>query len=59
MRIKTQMKNRIKKVNKKAPKWQRNRMVEQAMRVTIINRAFDLDEPEQAAIVAHQGRRYP
>jgi hypothetical protein len=40
MRIKTQMKNRIKKVNKKAPKWQRNRMVEQAMRVTIINRAF-------------------
>jgi hypothetical protein len=41
MRIKTQMKNRIKKVNKKAPKWQRNRMAEQAMRVTIINRAFD------------------
>ena len=59
MRIKTQMKNRIKKVSKKAPKWQRNRMAEQAMRVTIINKAFDLDEPEQAAIAAHQGRRYP
>lgn len=59
MRVKTQMKNRIKKVNKKAPKWQRNRMVEQAMRVTLMNRAFDLDEPEQAAIATHQGRRYP
>jgi len=59
MRIKTQMKNRIKKVSKKAPKWQRNRMVEQAMRVTLMNRAFDLDEPAQAAIAAHQGRRYP
>ena len=59
MRIKTQMKNRIKKVSKKAPKWQRNRMVEQAMRVTLMNRAFDLDEPAQAAIAEHQGRRYP
>jgi len=59
MRIKTQMKNRIKKVSKKAPKWQRNRMVEQAMRVTIINRAFDLEEPEEAAIATHIGRRYP
>jgi len=52
-------KMRTKKVNKKAPEWKRNRMVEQAMRVTIINRAFDLDEPEQQAIAAHQGRRYP
>ena len=58
MRVNTR-KMRIKKVSKKAPKWQRNRMAEQAMRVTIINRAFDLDEPEQAAIAAHQGRRYP
>jgi len=58
MRVNTR-KMRIKKVNKKAPKWQRNRMAEQSMRVTIINRAFDLDETEHAAIAAHQGRRYP
>jgi hypothetical protein len=29
------------------------------MRVTIINRAFDLEEPEEAAIATHIGRRYP
>ena len=57
MRVKTQMKNRIKKVNKKAPKWQRNRMAEQSMRGTIINRAFDVAEQEQAAIAANQARR--
>jgi hypothetical protein len=58
MRVNTR-KMRTKKVSKKAPNWQRNRMAEQAMRVTIINRAFDLDEPEQQAVAAHQGRRYP
>jgi len=59
MRVKTQMKNRIKKVNKKAPEWKRDRIREQSMRVTIMNRAFDLDEPEEAAIATHIGRRYP
>ena len=58
MRVNTR-KMRTKKVSKKAPEWQRQRMKEQSMRVTIINRTFDLDEPEQAAIAAHQGRRYP
>jgi len=58
MRVNTR-KMRIKKVSKKAPEWKRNRMTEQSMRVTILNRTFDLDEPEQQAVAAHQGRRYP
>lgn len=58
MRVNTR-KMRIKKVSKKAPEWKRDRIKEQAMRVTLMNRAFDLDEPEQAAIATHQGRRYP
>jgi len=58
MRIKTQ-KLRTKRVSKKAPKWQQDRIQQQSMRITIINRAFDLDEPEQQAIATHQGRRYP
>ena len=58
MRVNTR-KMRTKKVNKKAPEWQQQRIKDQSMRVTIINRTFDLDEPEQAAIATHQGRRYP
>ena len=52
-------KMRTKKVNKKAPQWKRDRLAEKSMRVTIINRSFDLDESDQQAIAAHQGRRYP
>lgn len=58
MRVNTR-KMRIKKVSKKAPEWKRQRIKDQSMRVTILNRTFDLDEPEQAAIASHQGRRYP
>jgi len=58
MRVNTK-KMRTKKVNKKAPQWKRDRLAEKSMRVTIINRAFDLDESDQQAIAAHQGRRYP
>jgi hypothetical protein len=58
MRINTK-KMRIKKVSKKAPVWQQQRIKEQSMRVTILNSAFDLEEPAQQAIAVHQGRRYP
>lgn len=58
MRINTN-KMRTKKVSKKAPEWQRNRIKEKSMRVTIINRAFDLAEPVDEAIAIHCGRRYP
>mgnify|MGYP003641391259 CR=1 FL=1 len=52
-------KMRTKRVSKKAPAWEQQRIKDQSMRVTILNRTFDLDEPEQQAIAAHQGRRYP
>jgi len=52
-------KMRIKKVSKKAPKWQQQRVKEQSLRVTILNRSFDLSEPEQEAVAIHQGRGYP
>ena len=52
-------KMRTKKVNRKAPRWQSNRIKEQSMRVTIINRAFDLSESHLEAIASHMGRRYP
>lgn len=52
-------KMRIKKVNKKAPEWKRNRMIEQSMRVTIINKAFDLAESDSEAVATHMGKRYP
>ena len=58
MRVSTR-KMRIKKVSKKAPAWKQQRIKDQSMRVTILNRTFDLDEPEEQAIAAHQGRRYP
>jgi hypothetical protein len=58
MRVNTK-KMRTKKVNRKAPRWQSNRIKEQSMRVTIINRAFDLSEPPSEAIASHMGRRYP
>ena len=51
-------KMRIKKVSKKAPEWQRQRLKEQSWR-GIINKTFDLSEPDQEAIAIHQGRRYP
>ena len=35
-------KMRIKKVNKKAPAWEQQRIKDQSMRVTILNRTFDL-----------------
>jgi hypothetical protein len=49
---------RIKKVNKKAPAWKQQRIKDQSMRVTILNRTFDLDEPEQQAIATHLSGRY-
>lgn len=52
-------KMRIKKVSKKAPEWQRQRLKDQLWRINIINRSFDLEEPAQEAIAIHQGRRYP
>ena len=52
-------KMRIKKVNKKAPEWKRNRMIEQSMRVTIINKAFDLAESDSEAVATHLSKRYP
>ncbi len=58
MRVSTK-KMRIKKVSKKAPAWKQQRIKDQSMRVTILNRTFDLDESDQQAIAAHQGRRYP
>jgi len=58
MRLSTK-KMRIKKVSSKAPEWKRNRMIEQSMRVTIINKSFDLAEPDSEAVAAHMGRRYP
>mgnify|MGYP005991958735 FL=1 len=51
-------KMRIKKVSKKAPEWQRQRLQEQSWR-GILNKTFDLSEPAQEAIAIHQGRRYP
>jgi hypothetical protein len=51
-------KMRIKKVSKKAPEWQRQRLKEQSWR-GIINKTFDLSEPDQEAIAIHKGRRYP
>jgi len=58
MRLNTN-KMRIKKVSKKAPEWKRNRMIEQSMRVTIINKAFDLAESDGEAVATHMGKRYP
>ena len=58
MRLNTS-KMRIKKVSKKAPEWKRNRMIEQSMRVTIINKAFDLTESDSEAVATHMGKRYP
>ena len=52
-------KMRIKKVSKKAPEWKQQRVKDQSLRVTIINRAFDLSESEDEAIASHRGRRYP
>lgn len=52
-------KMRIKKVSKKAPKWQQQRLKDQSLRVTLMNRSFDLSETEDEAIAIHQGRRYP
>ena len=52
-------KMRIKKVSKKAPAWKQQRVKDQSLRVTIINRAFDLSETEDEAIATHRGRRYP
>lgn len=51
-------KMRIKKVSKKAPEWQRQRLQEQSWR-GLLNKTFDLSEPAQEAIAIHQGRRYP
>ena len=58
MRVNTK-KMRTKKVNRKAPRWQSNRIKEQSMRVTIINRAFDLSETDDEAVASHMGKRYP
>ena len=58
MRVNTR-KMRIKKVNKKAPKWQQQRIKDQSMRVTIINKAFDLSETDDEAVSSHMGKRYP
>ena len=52
-------KMRIKKVSKKAPKWKQQRLKDQFLRVTIMNRSFDLSETEDEAVAIHQGRRYP
>lgn len=52
-------KMRIKKVSKKAPAWKQQRVKDQSLRVTIINRAFDLSETDNEAIATHRGRRYP
>jgi hypothetical protein len=52
-------KMRIKKVSKKAPAWKQQRVKDQSLRVTIINRAFDLSETEDEAVAIHRGRRYP
>jgi len=52
-------KMRIKKVSKKAPAWEQQRLKDQSWRVTIINRSFDLAETDDEAIALHQGRRYP
>jgi len=52
-------KMRIKKVSKKAPKWQQQRLKDQSLRVTLMNRSFDLSETEDEAVAIHQGRRYP
>ena len=51
-------KMRIKKVSKKAPEWQRQRLKEQSWR-GILNKTFDLSELDQEAIAIHKGRRYP
>ena len=58
MRVNTR-KMRIKKVNKKAPKWQQQRIKDQSMRVTILNHAFDLSETDDEAVASHMGKRYP
>jgi len=52
-------KMRIKKVSKKAPEWKQQRVKDQSLRVTIINRSFDLAETEDEAVAIHRGRRYP
>ena len=52
-------KMRIKKVSKKAPEWKQQRVKDQSLRVTIINRSFDLAETDDEAIAIHRGRRYP
>jgi len=57
MRVNTR-KMRTKKVSKKAPAWEQQRIKDQSMRVTILNRTFDLDEPEQQAIATHLSGRY-
>jgi hypothetical protein len=52
-------KMRIKKVSRKAPKWKQQRLKDQSLRVTLMNRSFDLSETEDEAVAIHQGRRYP
>ena len=52
-------KMRIKRVSKKAPAWKQQRVKDQSLRVTIINRSFDLGETDDEAVAIHRGRRYP
>lgn len=44
---------RIKRVSKKAPAWKQQRVKDQSLRVTIINRSFDLAETDDEAVAIH------